>query len=186
MTAPSTPIGWLVDHLASLHVWPFPLLGCPRRNVWGAPWRSDAAVAVLDKVGRRATVVWRGESVTIFTALNGNDLLLWRGGPWRDWWIQDMEMLAAMVQTVSNIRASGVYMLHEVDGRTRVRYVETPAERVQTAYAELMKEWAENPGAPPRIDRASDKAKYLCWRCPTRRRCEASDLESGDTGDWLK
>ncbi len=176
---------WLSSHLATLYAHPFPLLGCPRRNAWDSPWTSDAAVAVLDKIGRRAVVEWRGESVTIFTALNGSDLLLWRGGPWRDWWIQDMETLAAMVQSVSNIRASGVYMLHEVDGRTRVRYVETPAERVQTAYAELMERWAANPDVPPRIDRRLDKAKYLCWRCPAKKRCEASDLESGDTRDWL-
>ena len=177
-------LGWITTRVAELHVRPLPLLGCPRRNVWSPPWTSDTAVAVLGVVGVRATVVWLGENVDVYTAPDGN-LLMWRGGPWRDWWIQDMETLAAMVQTVSNIHASGVYMLHEVDGRTHVRYVETPSERVQTVYAELLERWAADSDTPPRIDRGSDKAKTLCWRCPAKKRCEASDMEKGETQDWL-
>ncbi len=178
-------LGWVESRLHSLGARPFPLLGCPRRNAWSAPWTSDSASAVLDKVGQRATLLWRGQEVDVYMTPDAEPIM-WRGGPWRDWWIQDMETLAAFVQTSSNFRASGVYMLHEVDGRTHVRYVEAPAERVQTAYAELMERWAANPDAPPRIDRASDKAKYLCWRCPAKKRCEASDLERGETRDWLR
>ena len=176
-------LGWIETHLPT-HARPLPLLGCPRRNAWSTPWTSDSAIAVLDTVGLRTTLVWLGRNIDVHTAPDGN-LLLWRGGPWQDWWIEDAETLAAMVQSVSNIRAIGVYVLHEVDGQTHVRYVETPAERVQTAYAELMERWTKDSSAPPRIRRDSDKAKYLCWRCPAKKRCEASDMESGETKDWL-
>ena len=177
-------LGWIESNLTSLGARPFPLLGCPRRNAWGKPWTSDSASAVLDKVGLRATVPWRGEEIDVYTTPDG-DLLMWRGGPWRDWWIQDMERLAAMVQTSSNFHANGVYMLHEVDGRTHVRYVETPSERVQTAYLHLLDRWAANPDHPPRIGRRGDRARSLCWRCPVRERCETSDMDRGETQDWL-
>ncbi len=177
---------WVEQRVAELHFDPFTLLGCPRRNTWTHGWRSDAGAALLDQVARRERVEWLGRPVGIFMTAVGPTLFLWRGGPWRDWWVREAELLAGMVGSVSNIRATRVCVLHEVDGRTHVRYVETPTERVQTLYADEMTRYTADPDAPPRLHRDKQQAKQLCWRCPVRKRCEALDLESGDTKDWLR
>ncbi len=170
--------------LRDIDVKPFILLGCPRRNVLSQRvWRSDVGAAVCALVGRRESVEWEGNPVDFYQAPDGGTLLLWRGGPWRDWWMEDAILLVGMVRAVSNIRATGVYVLHEVDGATRVRYVGTPAREAERVYTDMMVRWRS--GALPRIRRDGDRAEATCWRCPVRKKCVAMDIEAGDTSDWM-
>ena len=139
-----------------------------------------AAVCAL--VGERAVVEWEGNRVDFYLTSDDN-LLLWRGGPWRNWWVDDAVLFVGMIRAQSNIHAEGAYVLHEVDGATLVRYVGTPERETKTAYEELMTKWVS--GALPRIVRNSERGKATCWRCPVRKRCEGLDLETGNTKDWL-
>ena len=176
---------WIASRLKKeLDVHPFPLLGCPRRNVLqDRPWRSDVGAAVCALVGTRATVEWEGKPVDFYHTPDGSSLLLWRGGKWRDWWVEDATLLVGMVRALSNIRAEGVFVLHEVDGETHVRYVGAPTKDAVNAYTEMMVCWGKDD--PPRICRDSDRGEATCWRCPVRRQCEAMDVEAGTTEDWM-
>jgi hypothetical protein len=172
--------------LTYLHLHPFPLFGCARRNVWTRKaMRSDVGAAVLSFVGSKQPISWEGEVVDVVVAPDGKALCLWRPGPWRPWWIDEALLLAGMVRARSNIRAEGVFVLHEVDGETHVRYIETPVAEASRVYEAALAGWRSQREVPPRWNRRTERAQYVCPKCPVRHRCEAVDLEHGATHDWL-
>jgi len=164
---------------------PFRLMGCPRRNVWRGSWRSDVGAAVMPIVGTKQSVVWEGEAVDFYSFLGGQYLLLWRAGPWRKWWQDDARLLVGMVYACSSIEPMGVCILHEVDGQTLTTYVECPKDRSLESYQDALTAWrAGGANKPPRIAKDTDRAYRVCYRCPVRRRCDALDIELGETADW--
>jgi hypothetical protein len=163
---------------------PFTLLGCVRRNMWNVQWRSDVGAAVCLLVGRKHRLTWPGGEVDVVRTADGV-LVQWHPGPWRDWWLDDAILFAGMVRATSAGSVPGVLVLHEVDGQTRVRYIEAPDTCTET-YEATLRAWREGGTArPPRLDRRSERAEQTCYRCPVRRRCEAVDLEAGQMDDWF-
>jgi hypothetical protein len=171
--------------LDTLELAPLPLLGCPRRNRWSAkPWRSDVGTAVLGLLGLRARLPWGEGEADVFIEHSGLPLL-WRAGPWRDWWIDDATLLVGMVRATTALRPSGAIVVHEVDGRTQARYIQCPVPESQRSFRERNDAWqAGGDEAPPRLNRRSPRARVVCPRCPVRQRCEAVDRERGETADW--
>lgn len=174
-----------VARLQYLDLRPFPLLGCPRRNRWtGKAWRSDVGAAVLALLGQKVTVAWEGGESDVFISQEGS-LLLWRAGPWRDWWVEDAMLLAGMVRASGASAVPGVLVLHELDGKTEMRYLETPVSTAGRSYVETAAAWAAGGDeAPPRWNRRGQRARRVCPRCPVRQRCEAVDRVKGTTQDW--
>ena len=182
---PITRIGELIEEV--LTVRPFRLMGCARRNYWRTAWRSDVGAAVMQIAGTKQTVVWMGDPVDVFVAgTKERVLLLWRAGPWQGWWTEDAFLLAGMVNALSEIHATGVVVLHEVDGQTRTAYVETPERDAKLAYERTMDAWTQGMAraVPPRIRKNSERANRWCRRCPVRKRCDLLDIEHGEMGDW--
>ena len=164
---------------------PFPLIGCPRRNRWSGCQAYEAGTVVLFTIGNGVRVRWPGGETTVWMAspFDMGALLLWRSGPWRDWWIDDAIVLGGMLQAQWWTGAEAV-VLHEVDGRIHVRYLDIPSEAVAT-YEHLKEKWLTGgEDHPPRWNRRSPRARMGCPRCPVRQRCESLDRETGQTQDW--
>lgn len=178
-----------VEHLRNvleaLRMAPFPLMGCPRRNRWKGGWRSDVGAGVMAWMGYRSAVSWPGGLVDVYLTHVDNSPMIWRAGPWRDWWLEDAMILGGMISAQTSLPISRVYVLHEVDGQTLVRYVEIPVQEAEQKYRDLVGAWIEGgDDLPPRIHRRSERARRICFKCPVRQRCEAVDREAGNTEDW--
>ena len=173
------------ERLKQLYVQPFPLMGCPRRNRWSKRGRRfDLGVAVMLLLGQRVSVTWDGGVADVFLTKE-RTLLMWRPGPWRDWWSDDAELLCGMVYAHTSLGTHSVLVLHEVDGITQMRYLDFPVPRMERTYQKLNADWlGGSEEIPPRINRRSERAKIMCPRCPVRQRCEAMDRVLGKTADW--
>jgi len=107
-------------------------------------------------------------------------VLTFRGGRWKPWWDDDLRLLAALV-TRYHYPVTGVVALNELDGELREHYVSAPSsEWADEAIRKAIERWEGS----QRIPKNSDRAKSYCLYCPVKARCDALDLEKGDTNDW--
>ena len=109
-------------------------------------------------------------------------LITFRGGKWKPWWEDDIQLLAALVVTYSDISTEGTLVIHELDGDVTLRYIPLPPN-VEALVNRATTDW--NPDTTrSRISKKSGRAAVLCKYCPIRSECARLDLEYGMTEDW--
>lgn len=168
--------------------WPM-LVGCPRQNVWAPeqPWRFTRGNALLAALGTKITISWPFGVFDVYVAKPDHDpswvVLMFRGGEWRPWWEDDARLLGALVLLYSHLDPKQIAILIENRGDLTARYISIPeVDEARRLVADALVGWPGNP--PPRIARDTPRAQAVCPRCPVLAQCEASDLETGATGDW--
>jgi hypothetical protein len=170
---------------------PFPLMGCVRRNVWteGAEaqtWKWRRGTALLAVAAHKSAFVWPGGVFDCFSTFTQDGLVLFifRGGKPKPWWRDDAMVLAGAIATNSAFVLAGVCVVFEVDGALHERYFEAPAEEAAARYMEALEGWKGE--HPTRINKQSPRGTVICKSCPVKNRCDALDMELGETGDWRK
>ncbi len=180
------PLEELMDVLCAR---PPVLVGCIRRNVWVGwdeekYWRMNA---LLHCIGQRCEVHYPLGSFTVWVRTNSEgayDLLQIRGGRYKNYWEQDCNNIAALVNAYTDFDVIGTLLLHEFDNAIRVRYYACPAN-AQAVVNGLMEIYhSGTKESPVRITKDSQRGRIYCYRCPVRKRCEAKDIELGEILDW--
>lgn len=161
-----------------------PLVGCARQHRL-APltgWKFARGNALLAYLG--------GNKVSVGTPAGDFDVYLYwgavmsfRGGPFKEWWREDMLMLQAVV-TKWGPEAPGPYeglLVQELDNRPVLHYFDAPSlEEAERLSQSALSAWKKQ----ERIRKNTQRAYAVCPHCPARMECLALDLERGETGDW--
>ena len=171
-----------------LEVFPFRLIGCPRRNVWTSNTSVFIGSGILDVVGSKYKVIWEGDEVSYHVSPEPMGLMMMRGGKWKSWWLDDAKIMLGMLKRSDSpwgSRLHGVYLVQEEKGSVSVSFLDISHNDAVEAYDKAMSKWDSTLKIPPRLDRGSERGKTVCWKCPVKRRCEALDLEIGETEGWL-
>jgi len=175
----------LTEQLALRHP---PLVGCPRQNVWAPEraWRYVRGNAVLSAIGTKLTISAPFGAFDIYATRDdrGWIVLQFRGGEWRPWFEDDAKLLGALILLYSDLRPSQIAFILENRGALTARYISPPeADDARRLVADALAGWPGDP--PPRIAKNTPRARVLCPYCPAYTRCQAADLETGATGDWV-
>ena len=94
-------------------------------------------------------------------------LVTFRGGKWKPWWEDDIQLVAALAITHSDIEFDGTIVLHELDGDVTLKYIPSPPNveaLVQTATSQWDPEEVHY-----RIPKDGARAAVLCKYCPVQR-----------------
>ena len=172
-------------------------IGCTRQNVWlgnerSWSWlkgdlvlRSHPSVVMVP-----VDSVLPGAEVPTFESTDGIFALLWRAGPWKEWWVQDARETWAMVDKAILAPAPLGSLIVWENNRMLTGVVfefaseEDPGlilEEIETRLGGWRKKMSTSP--PPRIRKDSIRSA-ICYNCPVRRRCDAYDKLAGQQSDW--
>jgi hypothetical protein len=159
---------------------PCPFTGCLRKNIWtDKVWRDVRGEALLSTLGQRVMV---DTPVGSYTAcLYDTYLLAFRGGKWKSWWREDLQTVHALTSKYGS-PCNGTIVLQELDGRLSQVYIEPPSQaESEQLVLNALDAWKNQ----SRISKSGPRA-YLCNFCQVKRRCDAFDLDVGQTQDWPK
>lgn len=171
----------MVD-LEKWNVRPAVEIGCPRRNVFGpeiAPWRIIRGNLICMTFGAFKVHLTSPISQREFDVLMNEQgrLVTFRAGPWKDWWVRDLQELASLVMLAGQ-ELTGILIWYEYDDD--INPIELQIEHLPHCIIE--ERWVED-DVIPRINKSHPRAK-ACWYCPVKRRCDAIDEMWGSTEDW--
>jgi len=162
---------------------PLPEIGCFRRNVWtqgDLSWKLRRSNILLAALGYPYLVTSvTGSKHTIY--ILGGHLLQFRGGPWKNHWSEDIDLLSALVRTQYEIL--GTILLWENEGEISINELPLPEGWERVAAAVQEDDWTYADDNPPRIRKDSQRAS-ACFYCPVKSRCDATDRLFTECGDW--
>jgi hypothetical protein len=158
-------------------------IGCPRRNALGpemAPWRIIRGNLICMAFGAFKVHLTSPISQREFDVLMNEQgrVVTFRAGPWRDWWVRDIQELATLVRAAGQ-EISGVQVYYEYDDDISI--IELDVKELDLGRL-IHDRWTEG-DVIPRINKSHPRAK-ACWYCPIKRRCDSMDELWGDTDDW--
>lgn len=161
------------------------LIGCQRQNRLRGEensWRFLRGNALCAHLGYKIRASTPVDDFDVFFRQDeelGDIIITFRGGPWKSWWDEDIELLGALGKLYVCATLKAVLVLHEVDSELKSLGFPIVAEPEPLVQAALVK-WREM----DRIKKDSPRAKALCQFCPVWRECDRLDLERGDIHDW--
>ncbi len=153
-----------------------PLVGCMRQNAWSArtrwqDYRGKAILMALGKMQHHHSDLCGDYDTYAY----GDYLLQYRGGHKKVWWEHDITKLLAVTQIYV-----GCILIQEVDGELHQHYIPAPSqEEAKHLLLALRERWS----SLERIAKNTQRA-YMCRYCPVKARCDALDVEQGQTDDW--
>lgn len=162
------------------------LTGCPRQNRLSGmdnSWRMARGNALCALHGYKVNFNTPIEEIDVFATEidDGLDLITFRGGRWKEWWNWDIRILLSLAKLYLSDNVSGAIVLHEVDNSLSEVYIESPNKDEASALVQtVLNRWKDY----ARIPKNSPRALALCGYCPVKARCDALDLEKGETSDW--
>lgn len=163
------------------------LIGCTRRNRWAeeiVQWRSRRGNALLllaaDDVAVLETPAGFVDLPIHYTSSTEAELLQFRGGTWKAWWEEDIQLLLAVSRVYSTLGLTGCVVLHEDQGDMTTRYIAAESLTSHVLVAAALKRWERL----DRIAKDGPRATTMCPYCPVKERCDAEDLQTGATADW--
>lgn len=163
------------------------LIGCPRQNRMAGldnSWRMARGNALCALQGYKVSFSTPIEEIDVFVTGQEDerlDLITFRGGKWKEWWNRDVELLLALAVLYLSPNVNGAIVLHEVDNQLSEVYIASPSKDEASALVQAaLSRWKEH----ARILKNSPRALALCGYCPAKARCDALDLEKGETSDW--
>ena len=161
------------------------LIGCRRRGAWSPgepPWSFLSGNAVLRTIGQRRTAMTPAGPFDYIE--HSNYLLLFRGGDFQSYWLEDAFDAYALVREYSPHKIEPTIMLlQEHRGQMDVHAIDVPDSLDYTERAEEIVEEAQ--AEPPgRISKATHRALRTCRYCPVKQRCDATDKLRGEDNDW--
>jgi hypothetical protein len=168
-----------------LHLEDSGLVGCKRRNLWtsdNTSWRWIRGNALLALAGEKTGTHTPAGYHEFFHT--GPFVLAFRGGPWKDYWVDDfLDLWSLAAEYWPHELSRTILVLHENAGELDIKYLPVPdslnpAERVEGMLAHLR---ADPPG---RISKGATQARHVCWYCPAKARCDATDRLRNETHDW--
>lgn len=171
---------------AKLYLRPSELLGCARRNRWAeefVQWRSRRGNALLLLAADDVAVV---ETPAGFIDLPVHydhgvaELLQFRGGVWKAWWEEDIQLLLAIARVYSLLDLVGCTVFCEDQGDLTTRYISADQLAAHALVAAALKRWERF----VRIAKDGPRSYTMCPYCPVKERCDAEDLQTGATTDW--
>jgi len=163
------------------------LVGCQRQNrIRGEDnsWRFIRGNALCAHLGYKIRASTPIDDFDVFFRQDeelGDIIVTFRGGSWKPWWDEDIQLLGALSKLYVCQTLSSVLVLHELDSSIQgvVRPVGDLDECSKLVQAALDK-WRDM----GRIRKDSPRAQALCQFCPVWRECNRLDLERGDIHDW--
>lgn len=166
------------------------LIGCRRQSKWaeddpGLSWRmlrgnsllihAADSTLTIDTPAGFVDIPYRYDD-------DGNiELLQFRGGTWKPWWVEDIQLLLAIVQVYTSLAPVGCTVLREDQGELTTKYIASiPTEEARVVVEQALLDWKN----ATRIAKNTVRAFATCPYCPVRERCDSEDLQSGNTADW--
>jgi len=166
------------------------LIGCVRRNEWHGwdnIWKLIRGNAILQCIGERVAVKYPLGVFVVWLRENREDaydVLQFRGGPYRYWWDQDCRNLASLVSVYTSLNITGTVLFHEFDNVLRTRYYPRPADSKAVVEALMLHYHSGTEESPIRLKKDTQQGRVYCYNCPVKQRCDAKDMELGETTDW--
>lgn len=167
------------------------LLGCPRRAAWQMEepnWRQARGNALLAYLGVAQVARIEGRFEYFYTTHRGGaNILVYRGGPWSQTWVEDLTDLWAIAKVgcrewVAAGISDEVIVVHENKGDIHLTPVTVPQVDPDERVAALVAAAQADP--PGRIPKSGERALRLCAHCPVRPACNALDRTHHDDLDW--
>lgn len=163
------------------------LIGCPRRNRWIEEpqlWRFLRGNALVllsaDDVAVVETPVGFVDIPVHYTAEGPAEIIQFRGGKWKAWWEEDIQLLLSIALIYSELNPPGCVVIHEDQGDLTTKYIQSEPANAQGLVEAALKRWERF----NRIAKNSSRAYVVCPYCPVKERCDAEDLQTGATADW--
>lgn len=136
--------------------------------------------AWLDLIADRTVIKTPVDYMTVW--LRDGKVVIFRGGPLREWWWDDLVDMYALTTVYSSYGLSrDIMILNENKGQLCLfhRFVEIDAKE---RAGEIISAYREGPG---RLAKNSARAYHGCRTCPTKRQCDIIDKTTlGGTDDW--
>lgn len=156
--------------------------GCIRRAKWSdeKSWRRSRGNALLAVVGRKWTV--KGPLGPCDFYCHGDHMLTFRGGPWKQYWIEDVEKVWGLVESTGFKLSPSALVIHENRGLVNIVEVQINEERARRAFREQVDGARKDP--PGRVAKNTPYAYNICRFCPVRQRCDSIDKLRNETLDW--
>lgn len=164
-----------------------PFNGCMRRNKWDLRAPKYSLVkgnAVLLQLGAECVTIDTPVGPSDHMVIRGRDsrVILFRAGPWRSYWLddarQEIELLRAGGFPVSEI----ALIAHENQGDLVLKEVDLGDHSLH--YTADVEELTRKYNSNTRIPKNTERALRICRSCPVKSRCDGTDREQGETGDW--
>lgn len=160
-------------------------VGCVRRNKWTGeePWRRIRGHALPYVVAEKVSFRTPAGPMDAFVKAN-RFMVEFRAGQWNHYWMDDIKRRWAFLEYCTQLDLSRtVYVLHENKGELTVKQVHIPESfSSKEEVREAIEEYKSDP--PGRLDKNSARAVRICRYCPVQQKCDNTDREHGDTGDW--
>lgn len=165
------------------------MVGCRRRGAWteeSEQWNRISGNALLAVLGTQESVLTPQGGFDFY--VKDTHLLQFRGGEWKDYWIEDFFDAWALVTACEPyddglILSRDIIVLQENKGDIQVHSVGVPPSMNAGRRAErIMAELTADP--PSRIPKSGPRAAHVCRFCPVKQRCDATDKLRGEIQDW--
>lgn len=160
------------------------LIGCIRQNRWREeplPWGFLRGNALCSLVGLKIRGYSPAGEFDVFLRHDGDLIVLFRGGRWKEWWNEDIYLLAALSKLYISSTLKGAIVLHELDNKLEEVYVTAPStEEAKVLVQTALDNWM----ASKRIRKDSPRARAYCFHCPVKKQCDSTDLQEGEDRDW--
>lgn len=136
--------------------------------------------AWLDLIADRSVIKTPIDYMTVW--LRDGKLIIFRGGPIREWWWNDLEDMWALTTVYSGYTLDDhVMVLNENKGQLHVFRISVEIDAKERA-SEIVSAYQKGPG---RLAKNSARAYHGCRTCPTKRQCDIIDKTTpGGTDDW--
>jgi len=165
--------GDITPDLYTLLYLPTQLVGCQRRMHWD-PYRPGLnmyrGVPFLFAIGAERVRFDTPVGPSWHFLLEGSTII-YRAGPFRGWWFEDLCVEAAITGTTTGV------IMHDFDNHINLQH-----HRDLVSYD--MKMLVKNAREATRWPKQTERALHVCRNCPVKRECDAKDREEGKTDDW--